>query len=129
MSQIIIFLVGRVGQNPEIRTYQSGKSEIKLSLGVKRGSSDNVTDWFNLFFHGKTGETVANTIRKGDLISITGTINLDQWKDKSGEKRIIPKVMVRSFLLIESKSKTATDMSKDFLVSKIVRDDPPVFKK
>ena len=81
MSQAIIFLIGRVGQNPEERQYQSGKTEVKLSLGVNRIRASDTTDWFNLSFYGKNADLAADTVRKGDLISINGTINIDQWTD------------------------------------------------
>ena len=46
-----VVVVGRVGQNPEMKYFDSGKVKVSFSVAVNRWDSKNkekITDWFNI---------------------------------------------------------------------------------
>lgn len=88
-----VHLVGRAGQNPQMRYFESGKSLCKLSLAVNRTKKDEPPDWFELEMWGKTGEIAADYVRCGHLIGVEGSFKMDFWEDNSGERtKLILKV-------------------------------------
>ena len=98
-----ILLVGRLGQTPEIKYFESGAVLTKVSLAVNRHRRDEVPDWFSLEFWDKQAEVAANYCAQGSLIGVTGSLKLDEWTDRqTGEMRSKPVVRVNSVELLSS---------------------------
>ncbi|MBR6298350.1 MAG: single-stranded DNA-binding protein [Candidatus Gastranaerophilales bacterium] len=84
MNSVVI--IGRVGRDPEIKYYESGKSRTTFSMAVnRRQGKEDVTDWFNIEMWDKQAETAAEWIKKGALISVEGRIRVNQWQGQDGE--------------------------------------------
>lgn len=84
-----VVLVGRVGQDPEIRYFDSGSCKAKFSIAVDRTLSreNKITDWFNIEVWGKQAEFASEWIKKGALVSIQGAVELNKWTDQSGVEK------------------------------------------
>lgn len=82
-------IVGRLGQDPEIRYFESGTCKAKLSLAVDRNFSreNRITDWFNIEVWGKQAEFVSEWVKKGALVAVQGTVELNKWTDQQGVER------------------------------------------
>jgi single-strand DNA-binding protein len=99
-----ICLVGRAGRDPEVRYLESGSVVANLSLAVNRPRRDEDPDWFNLEIWGKQAQVAADYVRKGSLLGITGSFELDHWTDRaSGEQRSKPVVRVTRLDLLGSR--------------------------
>ena len=84
----IVHLVGRAGGDPEVRFFESGSTVANLSLAVNRIRRDDGPDWFNLAIWGKQAQVAADYVRKGSLLGITGSLQMETWTDRaSGEER------------------------------------------
>ena len=84
MNSVIV--VGRVGRDPEIKYYESGKSRTTFSVAVnRRQGKEDITDWFNVELWDKQAETAAEWIKKGALISVEGRIRVNKWQNPDGE--------------------------------------------
>ena len=96
MSLNIVNLVGRVGRDPEVKYFESGTVLCTLTLAVNRRSSKrDEADWFNLKIWGKTAEIAANYVRKGSLIGVHGSLEIETWKDRNtGVDRSSPIIKV-----------------------------------
>ncbi len=83
--------IGRVGQDPELRYFQSGTCKVQLSIAVNRPGTkkdDNVPpDWFKAEFWGPEAEAITNQIKKGDLLEVMGRVSTDTWTTRTGEER------------------------------------------
>jgi single-strand DNA-binding protein len=89
-----VTLVGRAGQDPEVRYFESGTMVANFTLAVK-GRSRDETHWFNLEIWGKQAQVAADYVRKGSLLGIIGSFKLDRWTDRtSGEERTKPVIRV-----------------------------------
>ena len=115
MSQInTVLLVGRAGQDPEVKYFESGTVVAKLSLAVKRPSKNNETDWFDLEAWAKTAETMANYVKKGSLLGIEASLNFETWTDKNtGEKRSKPVFKVERLNLLSSKAESEAQQEEN----------------
>ena len=84
---------GRVGQDPELKYFQSGSCKVQLSLavnrlGVKRDDPNAPPpDWFKAEFWGPDAEEVTNAISKGDLLRVSGRIRTETWTDRNQQQR------------------------------------------
>ncbi|WP_008308112.1 single-stranded DNA-binding protein [Leptolyngbya sp. PCC 6406] len=111
MSINTVTLVGRAGQDPDVRYFESGSVVCKFSLAVDRRSRNNdQPDWFTLEMWGRTAEVAANYVRKGKLIGVTGSLKLDSWTDRAtGAQRSTPVIRVDRLELLGSKRDSEGD--------------------
>ncbi|MBN8640730.1 MAG: single-stranded DNA-binding protein [Flavobacteriales bacterium] len=99
-------LIGHVGQEPEIKTIESGKKVAKFSLATNENYTNNKgekveqTEWHRLTAWGKTAEIIEKYVTKGKEIAIEGKLTHRSYDDKNGEKRYVTDVVVSELLLI-----------------------------
>lgn len=97
-------LYGRLGQDPQQRTSQSGKDWATGSLAVTLGSGDEQdapATWFGIVAFGKVAESLCKH-RKGDLISVSGRLQLNRWRGQNGEDREQMQVVCDSIVSAKS---------------------------
>lgn len=105
-----VYLIGRVGQDPDIKYFESGSVVAKLSLAVRRGR--DTTDWFACEFWGKTAQVVADYVNKGSQIGIQGALKIEQWTDRNtGNARSRPVIRCDKLELLGSRRNN--DVSED----------------
>jgi single-strand DNA-binding protein len=101
-----VSLVGRAGQDTEIRYFESGTAKAEVNIAVSRGKNKDgeITDWFKIVFWGRTAEIAGEYVKKGTLIGVDGTIEVDTWNDKSsGEERVSYYIKASTLRLIGGK--------------------------
>ncbi|MFH0703361.1 MAG: single-stranded DNA-binding protein [bacterium] len=83
-----VVLVGRAGQDPEMKYFESGKVKTAFSIAVNRWSKEGErTDWFNIELWDKNAEIAGEYVRKGRLVGIEGKLDVSHWTDLDGTKR------------------------------------------
>lgn len=98
-----ICLTGNMGQDPDVRHFESGKMNAKSSLAVRR--TKDQTDWFAFEAWGKTAEIMDQYAVKGAKIGIWGELKQECWNDRTtGEARSKLVVVVREFDLLGSRA-------------------------
>ena len=91
MSINSIGLVGRVGNDPDIKYFESGSVVCKFSLAVTRPTKSKETDWFTIELWNQPAEIASSYVRKGSLVGISGSLSFEAWDDRtSGERRVKP---------------------------------------
>ena len=104
MNQII--LIGRACKDTEVNA--SGKmanNSIAVDRVLKDKDGNKVTDFINLRWLGEKQATFAqNYIKKGVKVAITGSLCVDNYKDKDGNNKQASYVMVQSTEFCESKN-------------------------
>ena len=98
-----VALVGRAGRDPEVRYFDNGSSVATFTIAVDGWSKDageRNTSWVDCKAWGKTAQTVADYVRKGSLIGVTGRLEQERWETKAGEKRSKLVVVVNSLQLL-----------------------------
>ena len=84
-------LIGRLGNDPEVRTFESGKKMASFSLATNESYYNNkgekVTDtqWHNVVVWGKKADVVENYLKKGSEIAMEGK---HQFQEAGGEEYI-----------------------------------------
>ncbi len=118
-----ISLVGRVGGEPEILTFESGSVLAKVSLAVDRNSKDEEPNWFEIKFWGNIAKVAADYVHKGNLIGVEGEIQLEEWESKTGDYRY--KLVINANRLELLGSKTSSKPSPVPASQTITRDRIP----
>ena len=100
-----ITLVGRMGDEPELRTSKSGNPWMRISVATDRRVRDgdtwkDATDWHRVHLFGKQAESCARMGHKGLLVGIEGSLMYDRWTDDDGQERRSPQVMGRSLTVL-----------------------------
>ena len=118
MSVNKVILVGRVGQDPEMRITNSGDPVVNLSIATteywksKTGEKQESTEWHRVNFFGKPAEVIKQYVRKGSQLYIEGKIKQKKYTDKQGVERSAFEIQSDLFRLIGNKP---DDLSKQEL--------------
>ena len=98
-----VIMVGRTTRVPEVKMSTELTKVVTFDLAVSRSFGDGETDFFNCVAFGKTAETIAAYVRKGDLILVEGRLEIDKWTDREGVNRERTKIVVSKFTFLETK--------------------------
>lgn len=90
-----VILVGRITQDPQMRTGNSGNEVVTFNIAVNRNYSkeDKQTDFFRIVCFGKNAEFVVSYIKKGRLLLIDGSLRNNSWTDKEGKQRVTTEII------------------------------------
>ena len=103
-------LIGRLGADPELVTFETGKILTRFTLATKEDFKDksgewhNNTQWHNINAWGKTAERVKKALSKGNEIILEGRLVNQSYETKTGEKRYSTIVEVFDFLQLSQKT-------------------------
>lgn len=104
----LIILMGRLTKDAETR-YTQGSEPMAISnytLAVDRPKNKNgetVTDFINCTAFGKNAEFAEKYLKKGTKILVRGSLNIDSYTNKDGNKAYSTKVIVEHHEFCESK--------------------------
>ncbi|MCF8322053.1 MAG: single-stranded DNA-binding protein [Flavobacterium sp.] len=99
-------LIGHVGQDPEIKTFDGGKKVANLTIATNdsykndKGEKVEQTEWHRVVAWGKTAEIIEKYVTKGKEVAIEGKLTHRSYDDKNGEKRFITEVVMNELLLM-----------------------------
>ena len=109
-----VILMGNLTRDPEVRSTPGGQSVTALGIATNRtytaggrdgqgGEKREEVTFVDVDFWGRTGELIAQYLRKGDPIFIEGRLHFRQWEDKEGGKRSKLSVTGENFQFIGGK--------------------------
>jgi len=99
-------LIGNTGNDPIIKTLESGKKVANLTIATKdyykndKGERVEQTEWHTIVAWGKTAEIIEKFVTKGKQIGIEGKLTHRSYEDKNGEKRYITEVVASEIMLL-----------------------------
>lgn len=106
-SYSMTVLVGRVGTEPETRTFQTGmqKTQIRVAVHRVQKNKEEHTDWFTCSFWGKASEICEAYVKKGDLITVSGRLESSKYTDRNGNEREGWELSVQHFVMMDQKAR------------------------
>jgi len=102
-------LIGNLGNNPEIRTLESGKKMARFSMATSetyrnaKGEKITETQWHNVVAWGKVADIAEQFLVKGSEIAVEGKLINRNYTDKEGNKRYVTEVQVNEVLMLGDK--------------------------
>ena len=90
-------LMGRITKSPELKTTPNGVLVIQISIAVDRDytpkGQEKQTDFINVVAWRGTAEFIEKHFEKGQLIALTGSIQIRSYTDNQGNKRSVTEVI------------------------------------
>ena len=104
-----IVIMGRLGKDPELRRTQSGVAVATFNVAVDRDFKDKATgqratDWITCVAWRSTAEFVEKYFSKGSLAVVSGRLQMRDWTDKDGNKRISAEVQAENVYFAGAKT-------------------------
>jgi single-strand DNA-binding protein len=96
-----VILIGRLGKDPEITTFENGNKKVSATLATSERYRDREnnwveqTDWHNIVVWGNLANDIAEGRRnyaKGDLMYVEGKLRTRQYTDQQGIVRYVTEV-------------------------------------
>ena len=89
-----VILVGRCGQDPEVRYLPSGETVANITVATSEswkdkqtGEKKELTEWSRISFFGKLAEIAGQYLKKGSQVYIEGRLRTNKYTDKDGIER------------------------------------------
>jgi single-strand DNA-binding protein len=102
MNQVSI--IGRLGQDPELRYTPSGKAVARMSVAVNDRYGENErTYWFPVICWNGLGETVSQYLHKGSKVAVSGRLTTRSYERDDGEARTITEIVASSVDFLDPK--------------------------
>ena len=105
MSVNKAIILGRLGQNPEVRATRDGKKVVTLNVATserwtEKGSGDKreSTEWHKVVIFSEGLCRIAEAyLSKGDQVYLEGKIVTRKWQDKAGADRYSTEIVLQGF--------------------------------
>jgi len=102
-------LIGRLGRDPELRTFENGVKKASFSIATSENYKDRdgnkieQTEWHNIVCWRNLAEVAEKFLTKGKLIYLEGKLRTRTWED-NGVKKYISEIEATTFTMLSSKS-------------------------
>lgn len=103
-----VHLIGRLGGDPEVKSFDSGKQKASFTLATNEtyynnnGEKVDDTQWHNIVVWGKKVEIVEKYLKKGSEIALEGKL-VNRSYEKDGEKKYITEINLNELLMLGKK--------------------------
>jgi len=99
-----VMLIGNLGADPEIRSFQNGGRVCNLRIATSEqwkdrdGQRQERTEWHNVaIFSEGLINVCENYLRKGSKVYVEGQLQTRKWQDQQGNDRYTTEVVLRGF--------------------------------
>lgn len=104
-----VSLIGRLGANPEVVTFESGRMMARFTLATNESYKTNgvwqeQTQWHTIMAWGRTAENIKNILLKGQEIILEGRLVNKNYETKTGEKKFSTCVELNEFMVLKSQN-------------------------
>lgn len=100
-----VILIGNLGRDPEVRTFQNGGKVCNLRIATSENWKDKATgerrertEWHSVAIFSEPLTRIAEQyLRKGSKVYIEGQLETRKWQDQSGNDRYSTEVVLRPY--------------------------------
>jgi single-strand DNA-binding protein len=107
-----VILVGHLGRNPEVKTFDNGGKLANFSMATKeiwkdaKGERQEQTEWHNIVVRRSSSLTFTEQyLKKGMLVYVEGKLRSRSYKSKTGEERTVLEVLADDVQLLSNSKK------------------------
>ena len=100
-----VILIGNLGRDPEVRTFQNGGKVCNLRIATSENWKDRNTgerrertEWHSVaIFNENLARLAEQYLRKGSKVYVEGKLETRKWQDQSGQDRYSTEVVLRPY--------------------------------
>jgi single-strand DNA-binding protein len=107
-----VILVGHLGRNPEVKTFDNGGKIANFSMATKeiwkdaKGERQEQTEWHNIVVRRTSSLTFTEQyLKKGMLVYVEGKLRSRSYKSKTGDDRTVLEVFAEDVQLLSNTKK------------------------
>jgi single-strand DNA-binding protein len=114
-----VILIGNLGKDPEVRTFQNGGKVCNFSIATSEnwkdkntGERQEKTQWHNIAVFSEPLANIAEQyLKKGSKVYVEGQLETRKWQDQSGNDRYSTEVVLKGYnstmTMLDSRSDSA----------------------
>lgn len=101
-------LIGNLGQDPEVKQTEKGKSVAKFTLATTQsyrnaeGQKVEDTTWHNIVAWNGLADLAGKYLKKGKEVAVEGRISHRAYEDKDGVQKYFTEIVLSDILLLRS---------------------------
>lgn len=100
-----VIIVGHLGRDPEVRSFQNGGKIVNLRIATSEawrdkqsGERKERTEWHSVaIFSEPLAKIAEQYLRKGSKVYIEGQLETRKWQDQSGQDRYTTEITLRPY--------------------------------
>jgi single-strand DNA-binding protein len=100
-----VILIGNLGRDPEVRSFQNGGKVVNLRIATSENWRDKAsgerkerTEWHSVaIFNENIARVAEQYLKKGSKVYIEGQLETRKWQDQSGADRYSTEVVLRPY--------------------------------
>jgi single-strand DNA-binding protein len=100
-----VIIVGNLGRDPEVRTFQNGSKVCNLRIATSEtwkdkdsGAKKERTEWHSVaIFNEPVAKIAEQYLRKGSKVYIEGQLETRKWQDQAGQDRYSTEIVLRPY--------------------------------
>jgi single-strand DNA-binding protein len=115
-----VMLIGNLGKDPEIRTFEGGNSLARFPIATSetytnKQTNERVTqtEWHTVVLRRGLAEVAEKYLHKGDKIFVEGKIKTRSWDDDRGERKYATEIQVDNMTMLSGKKEEGSGSSGD----------------
>ena len=108
-----VIIVGRLGQDPEVKQFANGGSIVNVSVATSErwtdkqtGEPKEQTEWHRVVFQNRgnyrMADTAAQYLRKGSMVYVEGSLHTRKWTDQQGIERYTTEINASQLTILSS---------------------------
>lgn len=104
-----VIIVGRLGNDPEMRTMPNGDPVAKISVATSEewtdkqtGEKKQNTEWHNIIAFRKLADIIGQYLKKGSQVYVEGKIRTCKWQDQNGQDRYTTEIIADQLQMLGS---------------------------
>ena len=100
-----VTLVGNIGNEPEVKTFQNGNKVVNLSLATSErwkdkesGEMKTNTEWHRVvIFNPILADIAEKYVKKGSKVYLEGQLQTRKWQDNNGLDKYTTEIVLQNF--------------------------------
>lgn len=115
-----VMLIGRLGQDPELRYAQNGTPITSFSIATDEGYTDREgnkverTEWHRIVVFQRAAENCANYLAKGSLVFVEGSLQTRKWQDQNGQDRYTTEIKAQRVQFLDRRGDASQGGQGDY---------------
>ena len=105
-----VIIVGKLGRDPEMRTFPSGDQVANVTIATtdkwkdkQSGEMKEATEWHRVVFNGRLAEIAGQYLRKGSQVYVEGSLRTRKWTDQSGVEKYSTEIRADQMQMLGSR--------------------------
>ena len=125
-----VILIGRLGRDPELRTFENGGKKASFSIATSEfykdrdGNRIEQTEWHNIVCWRNLAEVAEKYLLKGKLIYLEGKLRTRTWED-NGIKKHTTEIEATTLTMLSTKSEEGGTLPPESRIENQQQNSPP----